>query len=1025
MAKNCKLIVTNSYFQIFQILKDAVKEKQKGLTEKNLIFCEDKVSLMAERTICANGGGSFNTDVYSFGKFLHKKKSFGTTLTKEGSAMAIKRILSNVSLQRFSKSRTMLAPALYDLIMQLKSASVTPQDVLAAQSQADGLLKNKLEDIYNVYTAYESYLKEKEYSDQSTNLACLSDVILNDEEVACSNVFIVGYRSWTRQAKDAITALVKKAKTVTAILTGGENESLFLNETVGIFKSICKNEGVTLSESVVASDYSKEAQILTDNIFVPSSYYKEQMETENIYLNVSPSCFLELERVAQTIKKIVIEGKCRYNQITVAIPQNEEYKTAVKQAFSKLEIPYFLDERKAPKGHPLITLILAYLEAMRKNLDRDAFLLFMKNPLITEDKEFADGLENYLIKYNINHQNLTKPFVFGGDEERAKYYQHCQNYLPYFTKADIRGMLKGIKAEEKLKKYSSMLQGCGETVLSEVNDKMFETVAGLLGQMDMLLGDVEISLTELKQIFLSGINTLEISVIPQNNDAVFVGAYKEVALAKAKYLFATGLDSQVPLSTSDVALLSDGDLTALENLNLLIEPKIRIVNDRERESTALAISAFTDKLMLSYSGGKGVCPSEIINYVQKLFNVKPLNFKNEYLTEKQGVLTFAKAVGEFAEGSLADFSMPSAFYKASSEQTKNKIDKLLSDANKEVKIRLEGEDRSVIESNVSPTTIETYYACPYKAFLSKAVNLQERETGESKANNFGLFIHDVLEKYVDRIKEVTDKESSDKLVDELSQELKNSAEYAHVLTDVREANNIERLIVETKKYAYRLFTHLQKSQFAPIILEKWLPKERAVKLCDGKVRLSGRVDRVDGYGDYIRVIDYKTSAEVSDNVGDLFTGRKLQLYLYASAFPDKKLAGAYYFKLDNEYKKDGDKEKDMVYGSTLNDEAVMLAQNSDGKAGDFFPLSRGEIKGKLSENQIEAYKKYAVAVTNKAAEQMMDGVIVASPYENACEYCQYSGICVFHRQEERKTLKVTTDTIEKAIENTQKEAENE
>lgn len=1025
MAKNCKLIITNSYFQVFQILSENLKEKQKGLTERNLVFCEDKVSLMAERTICASGGGSFNTDVYSFGKFLHKKKSFGKTLTKEGSAMAIKRILSSVALQRFSKSRTMLAPALYDLIMQLKSASVTPQDLLIAKDQAEGLLKNKLEDVHNVYVAYENYLKENDYSDQSTNLACLSDVILNDEEIVSSNVFIVGYRSWTRQAKDAVACLVKKAKTVTAILTGGDNQSLFLNETVEIFKSVCKNEGVTLSVSEVPSDYAKEAQILIDNMYVPSAYYKKPIDTDNIYLSVYPSCFMELERVAQTIKKLVIEGKCRYKQVTVAIPQSEEYKTAVRQAFSKLEIPYFLDERKAPKGHPLITLILAYVEVMRKNLDRDAFLLFIKNPLITEDKEFADGLENYLVKYNINHKNTRNPFIFGSEEERTKYYEYCQKFMPYFAKPDIRGMLKGIKAEEKLKNYSSMLKASGENVLSEINDRMFETVAGLLEQMDLLLEDVEVSLTELKQIFTSGINTLEISVIPQNNDAVFVGAYKEVALAKTKYLFATGLDSQIPVSTADVALLSDGDLTALENLNLLIEPKIRIVNDRERESTALAISAFTDKLLLSYSGAKGACPSEIINYVQKLFNVKGLNFKNEYLTEKQGLLTFAKAVYEYAEGMLADFGMPSAFYKASSEQTKGKIDKLLSDANKEIKIRLEGEDRRVIESNVSPTTIETYYTCPYKAFLSKSVKLKERETGESKANNFGLFVHDILEKYVDRIKEVSDKESSDKLVNEIALALKDSEDYAHVLTDVREANNFERLIVETQKYAYRLFFHLQKSQFEPIILEKWLPKERAVKLCDGKVRLSGRVDRVDGYGDYIRVIDYKTSAEVSDNVGDLFTGRKLQLYLYASAFPEKKLAGAYYFKLDNEYKKENEKEKSMVVGATLSNEEVMLAQNSDGKAGDFFPLTKGEIKGQLSEEQIEAYKKYAVAITDKAAEQMIDGVIVASPYEKACTYCNYSGICVFHRLEERKALKVTTETIEKAVEDMQKETGNE
>ena len=91
-----KLIVTDSYSDLFSALVKEFENKSKNPEDKNLIFCEAKVSLMTERVICDSLSGSFNTDVYSFGKFLRAKKHLSNLLSKEGSAMVIKQLLSNV-----------------------------------------------------------------------------------------------------------------------------------------------------------------------------------------------------------------------------------------------------------------------------------------------------------------------------------------------------------------------------------------------------------------------------------------------------------------------------------------------------------------------------------------------------------------------------------------------------------------------------------------------------------------------------------------------------------------------------------------------------------------------------------------------------------------------------------------------------------------------------------------------------------------------------------------------------------------
>jgi hypothetical protein len=138
------LLTTNSYFNIFNLLIKSLSEKPNGIDNRKIIFCEEKVSLMIERMLSNKFKGSFNTEVYSFGNFLRSKKQMQNLLTKEGSSMVVKNILSSQKLNCFRASKESLAPTLYDLIIQLKSAKITPNDLYNAIDNTSGVLKNKL-----------------------------------------------------------------------------------------------------------------------------------------------------------------------------------------------------------------------------------------------------------------------------------------------------------------------------------------------------------------------------------------------------------------------------------------------------------------------------------------------------------------------------------------------------------------------------------------------------------------------------------------------------------------------------------------------------------------------------------------------------------------------------------------------------------------------------------------------------------------------------------------------------------------
>ena len=451
-----KLILTKTYFDLFPTLIEELKGND-CLENKNLVFCEAKVSLMTERFICSELNGSFNTDVYSFGKFLRTKKHVDKLLSKEGSAMALKRILSKAQLKCFKQSKQNLAPALYDLIIQLKSAKITPDDVCVASNNTHGILKNKLTDIASVYGEYEEYIALNGFEDQSSMLSYLPEVFYADKDIENSNVFLVGFSGFTAQMRTAIDALIDKAKSVTAILVEGENEHLYVNETSEFIRDICGKKGVYLSESEICKELSTESKIIIEKLFTPI-VDGERFKTDKFFVLEAKNPDQEVMRVAEIIKSGVVSGEYRYHDFTVALG-DLTYTDYIKSAFNLLDIPYFLDEQKIPDSHPLVRLITSYIDVFRKGFERGALTAFFKNPLFCADKNLSDNFENYLIKYNINYGRIRSPFSFPPSNANLCTLEDFRlRLVELFKDFDVRQMLDKLSVKDGLKALSNQLK---------------------------------------------------------------------------------------------------------------------------------------------------------------------------------------------------------------------------------------------------------------------------------------------------------------------------------------------------------------------------------------------------------------------------------------------------------------------------------------------------------------------------------------------------------------------------------------
>ncbi len=1019
-----KLLLSDSYNGVFELLKKELKGVRGDSGVKNLIFCEEKISLMTERVICDTFNGSFFTEVYSFGNYLRVNKKFEKLLSKEGSAMAVRRVLKDLRLKRFKQTKTNLAQKLYELIALLKSSNVSCEQLENATLNCSGVLKEKLEDIVKVYKAYEQFLLEKGYDDQSSELSHLPEVIMK-KDLKDTNVYLIGYLGFTCQQQEVIKSLIKKAKSVTAILTSDKNQFAFVNEADRIFEGICLRLGEKVEKQNFESVVGEEQRLIKDFAFNPKSFNLGQRKSNTVYYIAEQSIEEEVQRVGETIKKNVLSGKHRYCDFSIAIQNTDIYADYISEVFSRLEIPYFLDVKTVPDSHPLIKLITYYIEVKRKNYSREVLFSFFKNPLVCSDKSLTDDFENYVRSQNVDYNLILKPFDIESDGWTPKLEEFRVYLVNLLSGFNVKTLLSKLSVEEKLKEYSVGLKNMGAISASSLNEQVYTQTIKVLDQMHELL-DGDLELLEYKNMFLNGIGALELSLIPQYSDAVYIGGYREVAIAKSKKTFAMGLTLGVPDIKEDTALLSDSDIGVLSSFSCLIEPKIRIINHRVRQNVALALCSYLEELYLSYpvNSAEGKHErSELISYLEKIFEFKKPEQLRGYLTKKQALNDFSKDAGNFIEG-IGDFSKASSFYSLCEKTEQNEYEKLkviLDSANKEIKIRLEKNLKALVKNMISPTTIEDYYKCPYSAFMSHVIGVKRRENGEVDALAVGNFMHEIFCGYVRELDNIENEQMADELFFKLQSEIIKKREYNKFQNNAKTNSYLEEAISESKKFCDKFYKLSKNSSFSTAYTELQFGDGKtypALLLDNGSVKLKGTIDRVDVYKDFFRIIDYKTGkADGSDK--SLYAGVKLQLYLYSAVISDKKLAGLYYLPVQDRYKNE-DKENSLVVGKTLSDFSVAVAQDNtfskEGKSEWFdFEMDKDKLKNSLDQKTLSALVEYALVMSENAIKDMKNGVIVPSPYENACEYCEYKALCGVEEPKVRKVRSVKSDDIYDAL----------
>lgn len=997
-------------------LKKIVKEnEEKG--KKTVIFCEDRLSLAAERTVCAAVGGTFLTSVYTLARFLSGEKGKADdVLSSQGSAMAIRKIIEEKknSLTLFKKlSAAGAAQSVYDTIALLYSSRVSAEDAAQAAGEG-GILGGKLHDLAIIYSEYEKYLEESGKKDRNAYLRELAAVVSESPKIKGSTVVFLGFQALTCTTAECVRAAFSAAENVYGLFIGGKEE-VYVNEAAATYISVA-NEFGGAKVSTATGENTAEAEVLRRALYNPESFYLVPVPTDKVNIYEAADEEEELEFIAVNIKKHVQSLNERYAKISVMLPNLEEGERALSRVFARYKIPYYADRRLSLAEHSLCAFVVNYLLCAVTGCEFSEVDEIVASPYFPAERAEKDVFRNYLLRF-ANYRGGVKRVPredafknYGQDEEVVKatvdkVRSTFLEGLAYLTVKGgissicrgLRSLLTAFKVEETLKNTAEKFADI-KPAAAQFSSRAYESMLCVLDEAESISGDV--SLKEFVKILKSGFAAMKISLIPPKSDAVFVGDLATTANTGSNVVFAAHLSGEVPDASSDTSLLTDREISALEGVNLNISPKIRQVNARKRETCALNICAFRKQLYLSYhrQGGDESGASELISYAAAAFCTEK-GEKKEPVTVKK-VQTLHRAVPYYCSEPLpairflrkfssVEFA-PSVYNVLKNHGFENEASAALK---MPVKRAISCGQRLYLggKASLSPTTLESYFSCPYFGFMRQGLRVQEREEGAVRPVDTGNFIHAVLQDLAKEADVNCSEESFSALAKKIAEEKLSKPPYSS-LVDSKSGKYLSgALLSEAVQIADGMFKQIKNSSFR-------LSKAE----CGCEVRLDGvnvygRIDRVDESGDMVRIIDYKTG-NIDATPAKYYTGAKLQLPLYLLAVSDgKRAAGAYYFPASIEYRD----KKDGVFrlqGFMDGSEEVVKASDTTvqpKKKSDFVNayLSGGRSESAMARCDFNDFLEYSKLVASVGAKEMLSGNIEPSPAEGTCRYCKAGGSC--------------------------------
>lgn len=880
-------------------------------------------------------------------------------------------------------------------IAEFKSYNISPEQLAGCMDKSQSLrisnIQDKLEDLIRIYCEYDEYI-EKKYLNTEDILQKVTPRLAYTGFLKNAEIWLDGFNGFTPQEYEVIRELLKNASRVniTLCLNTKHLESQ-LDDTdtfyppwetyqklIKISQEIkCQQEKTLILQHSEQNRFSrqKELAFLEESFFHRDLVYEGKVEA--LKLMAAANRRVEMEGTAREILNLCRDKNYRFQEIAVLFRDITPYESLIPTAFTEYGIPYFLDAKRPMRHHPLVDLLQASLDVLESGWNHEPVFRYLKTDLVPLSRQEVDLLENYCLAHGIRGKRwidgktwkYVRRYTLREDEEgisnkeelelkrinkaRDKAVAALSQMEERFKGAEtVRTLAEGIYeflerlgAADKLYQWSQNAESEGLLEEARLHSLVWHKILELLDQLVDVLGDQKLSLKEFNQVLKSGLESIEIGLIPPGLDQVLVGILGRSRNSNMKAVFLLGVnDGVLPARVHEEGLFTDEERIALQSMNIELAPTSEKRLFAEQFTVYMALTRSSDFLQVSCpladEEGRALSPSHLFNSLEKRFPspdgmsaIEYLQAEPEIHNSKAFIVNPNPSLGYLA------VSLRQAFEgKPVNPLWWDVYDWYLhrQDWQKKICLVIAG----LFERNrpnkltnpivrklygsrllTSISKLERFKACPFSYFLNYGLALKEREEYKLKAPDLGQFFHAALENsyHVIRAEGLCLAQTDDAklgslvdgVVDQLIPQLQNE-----LLLSTSRYRYLTRKLKRTVLRAVRVLReHERRGTFQPVGLEISFGNEGQLpglqlKLADGTVViLQGRIDRVDSAlgedGYYLRVIDFKSGTPTLSLL-EIFYGLKLQLIAYLDIVlryaprlieAEAKPGGILYFKI--------------------------------------------------------------------------------------------------------------------------------
>ena len=531
------------------------------------------------------------------------------------------------------------------------------------------------------------------------------------------------------------------------------------------------------------------------------------------------------------------------------------------------------------------------------------------------------------------------------------------------------------------RKMSRSLSECTEHTFKEIIQflQKQDISASMIKTLDAYKCDDEIS-TEEFDLFLQ-------CIIPgnrvTNKTGVIVTSLEKGLTATQKHIYLTGINETfLPLEISDKGFLMEEDYKQFNPHPLLLDEQLQAHYKRIIQVLLNPYLSYTFSYSKKNMAANELIPSILMSRISDIFHLEQTNPSLNLL--KNSLYLNQSRIDDDPINRFIDY------YKMTSNQPE-----FIKDTDK-------------LGRGVSISRLETYNKCPFSYYIKYGLKITEKREDTLQSSELGSLCHYLMEKCLDN-ETLVDIEAKHYIEENLKEKYDDHPMNQYFINNLIEDMKMTIKIIQKQ---------LKLGDYVPVA------KEKEISGQIGDVPFSGIIDRVDEFGNYARIVDYKSSSKEID-LNLTMQGFNIQMLVYLDMLckqENKDRAGMLYFNMKKriltrdtsyalgdedvlkEYRMEGymvdDGSTNSVKG--LGSTPELIAPVKIKKSGEYANSAKV-----ISPDELDQIMEYVENHISELYKKIHDGLIPIHPTLTdgaqpgsdfkvyPCTYCPYKSVCLF------------------------------